>query len=822
MKDAVLHTISHRVPSLTPEDPDEAGIRDLTEDVEGLDVYHFLIHLDCHRARTEVLQIGLSLMREIVFNLHQSHPDKRYVFPNDGWCKSIKSAMSEHAHDTIIQMEGAMTITFICSVSHKYKADLIPNHNAKEVIAAMETHPSAKEICCVALECLSRKEGTHSATWREDHAFAAFEAIKSVLSDPPQSGTSYAVLALYNLSNHDNFRQEFVKEHILVILVQPGVMDTLLALIQDENVSEEVMEVVISLLQRFWVGLLEEGNAFAQSSSPEAMVGALVGALYIFGSETLHSGICELLSKIPIPTSTDLIMWKQTLSDAIVNSMTRHTMVEAVQLTGLTALCTLFSDPSRREEYVADLDRIVEVIVFAMENFHHCADLEAQGCLTLTCICSTGDWYQDTVIRKRGAAAIVNAFRSLVVNGDPSAEMDTENVKMAACSALTSLSRSNAAVSVLRDSNVLVDFKKMLATNGDLYLDDPSIRTCALNLISASLVESDESPEATLDIAAKFLMQNLDEADAQMILSILSIECSRSPTVIDSIVAAGEGTGTNRIVVLMEDFPENACIQENGCALLSNIYFQLPFQGELDQLSCISIGLSSVHIRTHSAREIGLISSALDNHKVNVNVVKNACEALCNFVCGLNVVVADPVDFHIPESVAVLFSGIPKEVDSALSIHEENPEVMQPVLRLLLVAVRLLHDDEMQRYSANLIARLFEIMIRFPHDEDIHQCACSILGRFVSIDNESILASTANAEGLRALLLSLQMENETVVKFTTGILSSLLREVPTLINDVIEIEEYFGCLVNCMYRFPESVGHPGRDMFNSSFLGYSE
>jgi hypothetical protein len=792
------------IPSITPEDPIEAGIREISEDAERLDVYHFLIHLDCHRAKAEVLQTGLSLMREIVFDLHQSHPEKRYVFPNDGWCKSIKSAMSEHADDTTIQMEGAMTITFICSVSHKYKADLIRNHNASEVIAAIETHPEAKEMCCVALECLSRKEGTQSATWREDHALDAFEAIKSVLSDPSHPGTSYAVLALYNLSTHDNFRQEFVKEHILVILVHPGVMDTLSALLQDDSVSEEVMEAITSLLQRFWVRLLEDGNAYALSLSPEAMLGALVGAMYIFGSETLHSGICELLTKIPIPTSTDL-MWKQTLSDAIVNAMTRHSLVEAVQLAGLTALCSLFSDPSRREEYVADLERIAEVIVFAMENFHQNADLAAQGCLTLASICSTGDWYQDTVTKKGGAAAIVNAFRSFVINGDPSLRSKTENVRLAASSALTSLSRSNAAASVLRDSNVLVDFQNMLATNGDVYLSDPSIRTCALNLISASLIESNESPEATLDIAAKFLVQNIDEADAQMILSILSILCSRSPTAIDSIMIAGEGTGTSRVVALLEDFPENACIQENGCALLSNIYFQVPFQGELDQSTYVSIGLRSVQIRTHSAREITLISSALDNHKVNVNVVKNACEALCNFVCGLNVVVTDPVDFHVSQSVAERFSGIPKEVDSALAIHEENPEVMQPVLRLLLVAVRLLNDVEMQRYSANLIARLFEIMIRFPQDEDIHQCACSILGRFVSIENESILASMANAEGLRALLLSLQMEKETVVKFTTGILSSLLREVPTLINDVIEMAEYFQCLVNCLYRFPESV-----------------
>ena len=136
------------LPTIPPieENPDKAAMHDVEEEAERLDVYQFLIQLDCHRAKLEVVRKGLQLMRELVFKIHRTDPEKRYAFPNDSWCKTIKSAMSEHEQDENIQEEGAMTITFICSISPKYKADLIRNHVSNEVSAAITTHVQRSKL----------------------------------------------------------------------------------------------------------------------------------------------------------------------------------------------------------------------------------------------------------------------------------------------------------------------------------------------------------------------------------------------------------------------------------------------------------------------------------------------------------------------------------------------------------------------------------------------------------------------------------------------------------------------------------------------------
>lgn len=797
----------------TEETPVEIAIREVEEEVERRDVYQYLVQLGCHRSKPEVVKRGLELMRELVFQIHQSHPDKRYVFPNDNWCKTIKSAMSEHEEDGDIQEEGSMTITFVCSVSKKYKNDLIRNNNAKEVIVAMENRPSESEACCVALECLSRGSNVE---WREEHAEAAFQGIKAVLSDSSNSGLCFAILALYNLTCHKSFRQEFVADHMRFIFAEIGVVGTFAAVIQGDCVSEGVIEASLSLLRDYWLRFLDISAGEEVASSRDAILGALMGAMCNSNSASFYGAICELLAAVPIPTSTE-ISWKQTLSDIICNCMGPHSRVESLQVAGLSALYNVFGNSAGQEDSVADLHQIVHAIFFAMNNFERSADIQARGCLAIAAICSGGDWYRDSVVQKGGITVVSNAFRSHVVDVDTATD-PSNDVKDAASLALSSLAVTKAAIPVLQESNLLMDFQKVIKRDG-LSHEQPYVQTCVISLISVALSESasesvdggrqssGEEPDYDFlaELVTQCLLQSLNEGDVQTLLTSLHALCSRSPNALDVILSVEDGQGTSRIAGLLQEYPDNASIQEAGCALLANIYFIVPFEGELQQTSQRSIGSKSTEVKTHSEREISAVSSALGTHKASARVVKNACEALCNFVCGLNVVASDPEDVRVPEEVAALFSGIPREADNAMAIHEENLETMKSVLRLLLVTVRLLEVDEMQRYSANLIARLFETMIRFPHDQEIHQTACSIIGKFVSLENDSIDASAASAEGLRAILLSLQMDDEAVVSCAVSIIASLLQRVFSLSNDLIEIEEYFNCLINCMRRFPGSV-----------------
>lgn len=799
--------------SSSDDTPEAHAIHELEQLASRLDVYQFLAQLDGYGSKLVIVRRGLQLMRELVLAVHRQDPERKYVFPNDSWCKIIKSAMTDHGSDTSMQEEGAETITLVCSLSIEYTAELIKNHSSRELIAAMATHPSVVESCCVALECLTRTDGT-SVRWREEHAETAFESINTVLSNPSNSGASYAILALHNLTCHENFRPEFVEDHMRVIFADDGVMATFSAVIQDFSVAEEVAEALISLLKRYWIRFKndpDEESTVAPSS--DDLLGTLMGTLYSCGSNSFHEEICGLFScfKFPISADADDSLWKQTLS-GIHFSMMSHTTVESVQLAGLSALCNLFGDSSRREEHVTDLDEIVEVVVFAMKNYSRNAELQALGCIALALICSRGDWCKEAVVHKGGIVAVSNAFRSHVIDIDPDSA-PANDVTVAACSVIGSLALSSAALSELQQSSLLVDFRKMIERDGS-SLEQPSVRSCVMNLFAVSFMERDDARSSSDDESGysslaetvrQFLWQSqIEEGDVQTLLVSLNTICSRAASALNVIMFADDGAGLRRIVHFMETYQNNATIQEAGCAILANSYFYVPFEGELHQSTFRSIGTDSMHVKTHSRLEIAALSAALDNHTTNAEVVKNASEALSNFVCGLNVVASDPGSVRFAEDVVVLFSAVASKVLSTISAHGENVEVLRPLLRLLLVSACVLGDEGIQRRPTDTINRLFDIMIRFPHDQEIHEYACRIIARIVALDDDRIDASVAtSATSFRALLHSLRMENEAVISCATAIIASFVRSVSTLRSDVVEIEEFMSCLVGCMFRHQE-------------------
>jgi hypothetical protein len=374
--------------STSEESHEDTAIRELEEEVNSRDAFQFLIQLDCHRAKNEVVRRGLQLLRELTFEIHRADPGKPYIFPADGWCKTIKSGMSDHLHDLPMQEEGAKTVAFMASFSPRYKIDLLRNHNAKEISLAMETHHQLGEICCMALESLTRTAG-YKVPWNGEVIDQALQGLKAVLSDPGRSGNEWAILALHNISCDDSLPKDYVFQQMHDILSCDGVIDSFSVVIQGDTAVEGIVEAAVIILWRFSVP--PENPSFDLSepiniSLSDCLLAGIVGAMYTFGSEALDEATCGLLSSIDIPPSSadhESISWKQTLSDAIWNSLTRHTTVESVQLAGLRALCNLFCD---HDESVVDLDRMVEVIIFAMNSFPGNADLQTAGCKVLACI----------------------------------------------------------------------------------------------------------------------------------------------------------------------------------------------------------------------------------------------------------------------------------------------------------------------------------------------------------------------------------------------------------------------------------------------------
>jgi hypothetical protein len=805
------------------ESSEDTAIRVLKEEVKRRDVFQFLVQLDCDRAKVEVVRRGLQLLRELTFEMHRADPAKKYIFPADTWCKTIKSGMSDHLHDLSMQEEGAKTVAFMASFSRRYKIDLLRNHNVKEIILALDTHRQVDEICCMALESLTRTAGSN-VPWRPEVIEHALKSLKSVLSDPGREGKEWAILALYNISCDKSLPEDYVFQQMHHILSCNGVIDSFSLVIQGDTAVESIVVVAVTILWRFSIPPENHNSDLSESifiSSSDILLTGIRGAMCTFGSEALHEATCGLLSSIDIPASTadnESISWKQTLSDAIWNSLTSHATVESVQLAGMRALCNLFCD---HDESVADLDQMVEVIIFAMNSFPGNVELQAFACKSLACICAMGHEHKATVARSGGIAMIASAFRSHVVNVGHNAQRPPfcSILKDGASSTLASLTLSNTAIPLLQESNLLLDFQTIILRDG-LPSEGSCVRTCVTNLIAASLLELDDasvgsggsshcenadSGYITLANLATLFLQGGNEEEVQSLTASLHLASCRASGVLDVILSAANGTGVSQLVSLMQAYATNASIQENGCGILGNIYYRVPFQGQLDQSSEVVVESKIFTVRTHTEQEVTVMRAALVKHKTKAGVVKNACLALCNFVSGLMVAASDPDDPHIYDEVALLYSGVSIETDHALAIHEDSLETQKSALRLVHAVVNFIAEEELQRCSGNLIAKIYEIMARFPTDHKIHECACSVLARFVASENDSIDMSLGNADGLRALLHSLNSDNEVVVEYATAIVSALLQRVFILTTTILEIDGYFDSLIDCLYRFPDAM-----------------
>ena len=798
----------------------EDGIRALEEEADNYDVYQFLVQLDCYRANPDVLQRGFQLLRLLVVEIHRRKPRTRYCFPQDTWCKTIKSAMTEHAHHRDMQNEAVSTILSLSYISNGYKTDLLSHNVAREIVTAMEIHRGIEANCCAALESLTRTEHV-GASWIDEHLHETIKSLVSVLSDPSRSGKDWAILALYNISQQDGLLPELLEE-IFIFVSESRVMEAFIDVMQEEAATEQVLEAAMFLLWHWSVSSMSDGAESSPISSCEELVSAVTGAIYTFESERLHEAACGLLSSIQIPSSSNTegasIAWKQTLTDAVWSSLTKHTSVEVVQIAGLDALCSIFHQHSEQEDSVAELDRIVDAVVLAMENFPSNGAVQARGCLALAYICMHGPTFKMIVANREGITAISNAFHSHVVNIDQVAKPPphSEDVKVGVCSALASLATNIDTLPLLRQSDLLLHFQTVVERD-ELPPGPSGVRTCLINLIASYVLESESAEPSELNansepdflyltpLATKLMLESSIEEEVSVLIAFLHFMSYRFPSVLDTMMAAESGTGIGHLIDQLEKFSDNAVIQENGCGILANIYFGIPFEGQLNQSSEISLSTGTLNVQTHTIREAEVMKSALVQHRTNAGVVKNACRGLCDFISGLAVMSLGSEDVLVSEDTALIFSEVPKEVDRVMAIHEDNLEVQKSALRLAQVATFIIGEDVLQLCSANLIARIYETMVRFPEEPEIHETACIILTKFVAVENEAIDGSVSNADGLRALLCSLHMENGVIVSYATSIISSLLRRVFTLSNDILDIQDYLGCLIDCICKFPDSV-----------------
>jgi hypothetical protein len=158
---------------IAPRDsPEVTAIRELLEEVNRRNVFEFLVKLDCHREKIQVVRRGLQLLRELTWEMHCADPETKYIFRGDSWCKTVKSGMSDHLHDLSLQEKGAETVAFMASLSPSYKIDLLRNHNANKITLALDTHRQVDEICCMALESLTRMPGCN-VPWRGHRTHAS-------------------------------------------------------------------------------------------------------------------------------------------------------------------------------------------------------------------------------------------------------------------------------------------------------------------------------------------------------------------------------------------------------------------------------------------------------------------------------------------------------------------------------------------------------------------------------------------------------------------------------------------------------------------------
>ena len=653
------------------------------------------------------------------------------------------SCLSSSSSDKDVVMSGLLVFLTLSTLnSGSFRRNMVEKGSVKLALEYLTTFKGDKDICDTATALflsLSMKLDKHGLNVRFDGIRILMQRLVRLVCNG-EYGRDCALRALYYMSHQKKPKGEERRSlsHQLKALFGSSDQNIsgLVNILKEPNLRQRTAESVLSLLWRMSIPSDNQQNEDLIPLSEELVL-SLARLMNDFDSITIRESCCGILCNLSMrngfPFESALPCF-----DAIHGFLTgSNVMDEGLAISSSHAIRNMLVADSCRKVLMSD-NRILDTIISLLRQHSSSAEIVEYCCLALAHAGRNDYSVKDTIVQLGGFDLVKQAFVDFAIEG--SGDNPSLIVKDASLCAMATISSCRSGNQAIREGGFFETLQTLLEVEVDRDFETNLaviIYNCQYDFSPDVSVERRETAvESPEQFASR--VNEIDDPNSLALLfqgsGKATVDCGLSTL------------GFYAVIDAMARFVDSAIVQEHGCALLSELYFDPPVKN-YDAAAyppwssdCLNAALETIH-------------KAMGHHRREASVVINAYLAIIN-ICS-----------RFPEMRMDAREMIPALIDDVLegllyhSSHQPSVTIGTAAL-LALMDSAFLASIDLIRWADRTVHVLSDFILRFPSDTKILITVLDIFLRFL---NKSLSISLMGSPPVIAYVCNLVSNNNAEV-----------------------------------------------------------
>mmetsp|Transcript_3549 Transcript_3549/g.8445 ORF Transcript_3549/g.8445 Transcript_3549/m.8445 type:complete len:1412 (+) Transcript_3549:215-4450(+) len=637
----------------------------------------------------------------------------------DGSQASSRLSSSSSADKDVV-VSGLLVFLTLSTLPGSYRKNMVEKGSVKLSLEYLTAFKGDKDVCDTATALFL------SLSLKDKHGLnVKFDAIRILMQRlvrlvcNGEYGRDCALRALYYMSHQKKRpgqnRRSLSHELKTLFRSSDQNISALVGILKEPNLRQRTAESVLSLVWRMSIPRDDEQNEGLLPLSEELVL-SLARLMEGFDSIEISESCCGILANLSMRNGfpfDSVLPCFHAIHGCLTGS---NVLDEGLAISSSHAIRNMLVSDSCRKVLMSD-NRILDTIILLLGQHSSSAEIVEYCCLALAHAGRYDYSVKETIVQIGGFDLVKKAFIDFAIErGDNEVGMIVKDASLCAMATISSCRSGNQAI---RDGGFFDTLQTLLAVEVDRDFEKNLaviIDNCQYDFSPDVSVERQET---TVESPEQFASR-VDEIVDPDSVALLFQGATKATADCDFLSTLGFFA----IVDAMARFVDSANVQEHGCALLSELYFDPPVTNYSTAASapwsndCLNAALETTH-------------KAMGHHRREASVNINACLTIVN-ICSR----FPEVNMDVSEILPALFDDV---LEGLLYHSSHQPSVTSGTSALLaLIDGAVLASIDLNRWADRAVHVLSDSITRFPSDTKILMTALDI---FLRLLNKSLCTS---------------------------------------------------------------------------------
>lgn len=766
-------------------------VEGLETNISGGDYISFLRELDNRSTggtttswdlEEKVVLEGFRLLRFHVLKSQTASPNE-VVLTGEGWVKTIKSKVNEFENSRLVAVSALLTLLTLSSLPGNYKNIIVKRGGIDCAMKLLGDYHDDNEVCSVACAlllslCLNEKEGLN-ATYREIEPM--LKQLVSLASSG-SCGSDFALRVLFQFTSHKKKLPNSTKSIIFllknVFREEQNNTISLINIMKGKQVRESTVEAAISLLWRLSVPK-EDFDGDDPCLASIDTIESIIATMNMFDSIVIREAACGILANISIRTQIPEELTREVFSSLQRFLQREESVDEGLAICALHAICNILDKPVIRTSLLLN-QQMIETIMRIMGQFSESEELMDFACLIIARASRHDQAMKELFVSMGAFDLVTKAFERFVTTLGESPSVDVKDSSLCAFATLTGC-RSGASAAM--NTGLIDIFMTLLAVETDrdfaviLEAIIANTRRCSTNDTIST------SPEDTLQnephLFSRLMEDTTNDSDASSLIQVMlgAHESSLKN-------AFCSNAGFSALLSAMSRWLNSDIVQENGCVLLAEIYFHLPYPDDAMNI------LEGLWASQNQREALKTISNAMDSFRDTIGIQLKGSTAIMNMLLPISETQIASLD-RLAISPALELSF--KVLLECLIAHGSDKTMQEYGMPALAVSIDVAETEDFEPWATRIVRQLMNILLQFTGDSRIQVLALDAL--IVVQQTHVTIKLELISSDINALLTLVDSKNKEISGKSSRILSSLIYRNPESGYEIAKNNNFIGRMI---------------------------